>query len=48
MGQGGEPTNGLWSLLFDLLAVAVGAGVILLMLRWLGAAIPFLQQIGLA
>ncbi len=48
MGQSDEPTNGLWSLLFELLAVAVGAGVILLMLRWLGAAIPFLHQIGLA
>ncbi len=48
MGQDYEPAGGPWSLLFDLLAVATGAGVILLMLRWLGLVIPILHQIGFA
>ncbi len=48
VGQDYEPAGGPWSLLFDLLAVATGAGVILLMLRWLGLVIPILHQIGFA
>lgn len=47
VGHDYEPTGEPWSLLFDLLAVATGAGVILLMLRWLSLTIPLLHQTGL-
>lgn len=49
VGHDPEPVGGPWSLLFfDLLAVSVGAGMILLVLRWLALAIPFLHQLGFA
>jgi len=48
VGYDPESPHGPWSLFFDLLAVAAGAGVILLMLHWLGLVFPLLYQIGLA
>lgn len=48
MGHDYEPMGSPWSHLFDLLAVSVGAGVVLLVLRWLGLVIPFLHQLGFA
>ncbi len=49
VGHDYEPVDSPWSLLFlDLLAVSAGAGMILLVLRWLGLAIPFLHQLGFA
>jgi hypothetical protein len=48
VGQDYEPPGGPWALIFELLAMTAGAAVILLMLRWLGLAIPLLHQIGLA
>ena len=48
MGHDSEPIGGPWSLLFDLLAVAAGAGATLLLLHWLGLAIPLLPRLGFA
>lgn len=47
MGQDYESPGGMWSLLFDLLAVAIGSAVILLALQWLGQTMPILHRLGL-
>lgn len=43
-----DSAGGPCSVILDMLAGTVGAAIILLVLRWLGFAIPLLHQLGFA